>query len=401
MSNTLALLPSELLSQIVSHVDTACSLTRLSLTCKRLHDYIESDGFGVFVRSRFPSIQTPPYWKDAAHALTSLSKAWHRKAFIARCLTPGIAHDRAPNDRQRHGYGRRQRGQTMGYQPVIDSYVDWTGGDWSSRKEVLAWGAGVDLIVRVKSMGDEVERAWQDTNNERHRHKYFDQHHHRNEWAVHRETGLAEGRDDVTSVNLLRPNQNPTNSSEKMVVGRASGRLDVVMITATDSQSRQISNGRPIISATVNSTPDPLVAACLSHSAIALYKIPVEEYSSDLGIVGNVSAIPLERSSRIWSTQFLRHDRLALGFGHTRCPIHIYNIGPDGIARHPVKKFDFAEAGLTTAERGSWSVYSILPLAPSSAAGGAEGDLFLTGGFDGAVRYVSTWSLTGYLVFMA
>jgi hypothetical protein len=49
----------------------------------------------------------------------------------------------------------------MGFQPVIDSYEDWTADKWSSRKEVLALGAGAELVVRLKTMGDRAEQMWQ------------------------------------------------------------------------------------------------------------------------------------------------------------------------------------------------------------------------------------------------
>lgn len=128
--------PPELLVQIVSHCETATTLLSLSLTCKRIHDFIEKDGFRVFAQSRFPSFKTPPYWKDAAHGLTTLSRNWDRKAFLARRIEP---YNEPHLTRKPIRGMPPSRNQTMGYQPIIDSHEEWIGGDWSSRKETVVW----------------------------------------------------------------------------------------------------------------------------------------------------------------------------------------------------------------------------------------------------------------------
>ena len=396
MYKSLDELPSELLTQIVFHLETARTLLYLCLTCKRLRDYVERDGFRVFVHSNFPSIRTPPFWKDASHALTTLSRSWDRKAFIARCIAPEITN-MDDSGLVKHGKRSRmqprRRVQTMGYQPVIDSYIDWYGLDWGSRREILAWGAGPDLVLRVKTMGDKAETSHQDSNAGRKKLKLFDQHHHMNEWMVHREPGLVAGRDDITSVNLLRPSQKATNESEYIVVGRASGRLDVVKASTNDSESHKVAglaSGKPIRSASVNSTSDPLVAACMTDSTISLYSLRLAQ-----NLFKSVGEIPEQSGRRTWSTQFLRHDRLAVGLGPSKTPLHVYSLGQDGISTASVRKFGVralsAENGVDIAGdavNGTPAIYSIAPLAPSALAGGTDGDLFLTGSFDGIVRYV-------------
>ncbi len=399
MSKSLATIPPELLSQIVSHLETARTLLYLSLTCKRLHEYVERDGFRVFVQNRFPSILTPPFWKDAAHALTALSRNWDRKALIARCIAPDIAD---LGDSVRSKYGKisrsqpRRRAQTMGYQPVIDSYIDWYGSDWNSRKEILAWGGGPDLVVRVKSMGDKAEKEYQPSHGRGKKTKLFDQHQHMNEWMVHREASLVEGRDDITSVNLLRPSQNPTSGSEYIVVGRASGYIEVVKVSMAESESHKVAelvSGKTFRSASLNSSPTPLVAACLVDSTISFHSIHLAQ--NLLQPLGEICAIPPGESGRTWSTQFLRHDRLAVGLGPSKQPLHVYSLRQDRVSTELVRKLEFpspsADNRMDTtggAACGISTVYSIAPIAPSSLAGGAEGDLFLTGSYDGAIRYV-------------
>ena len=389
-------LPPELLSQIVSHLENARTLLDLALTCKRIHGYIERDGFRVFVQNQFPSIQTPPYWKDATHALTTLSRAWDRKALVARCLVPDEGRNGSPYHGRKPGLRPRRKVQTMGYQPVIDSYVDWYGLNWESRKEILAWGAGADLVVRVKSMGLEAEEAYRAVCAGVKSHKSFDQHHHINEWVVHRKIGTVEGRDDITSVNLLRPPQKPTKESEYIVVGRASGHLDVVKVSVTDSQSFEVAGldiGTSLRSASVSCDPNPLVAVCVADGIISIYSIDLAR--STLEMAGSISVIPSGQPGRTWSAKFLRHDRLAVGLGPFKESVHVYELRHDTISTESVRRFAIRAppiadqfdkvCGLASVTS---TVYSIAPIASSSLAGGAEGDLFLTGAYDGTIRYV-------------
>jgi len=393
MALSLGQLPPEILVQILAHCETARTLLKLALTCKKLNLLIQTDGFRVFVQSRFPSFQCPPYWKDAAHALTTWSRNWDRKAFIARYIEPykdpGSKPFRTP---------RFQRNQTMGYQPIIDSYEEWVGGNWSSRKEVVAWGGGAKLILRLRRTGDEAEMAWQ-AHREPDRRSIFDQHHHMHDWVAYQEHGLVDGRDDITSTNILRSKNSSDDKAEHMLVGRASGKLDRVAIAVEASKSRLVTSydtgKRPVRSATVNSASEPLLAACLAESAVALYSTISQ--GADIKPLAEVSAIPPGRPGRTWSSRFLRQDRLAIGRGPSGQPLLVYGISEAGFSKDPIRKYQAGVGDSDTAPGGglidetstsspATSVYPIAPIAPSSAAGGTEGDIFLSGGYDGNIR---------------
>ena len=385
-SPTLQDLPSELLAEVVSHLNTAQSLRHLSLSSKRLDNYIRNDGYRVFVQHRFPSIPTPPYWKDAAHALTSLSRAWDRKALVAQYIKPGTPQARNPG----HGLPTAPRRQTMGYQPVIDSFEDWIGNDWASRKEVLAWGAGSDLIMRLKWKGESSEKRWQEASRHQRHPLGFDGHHHYFRWPVIKESGLVDGKDDITSLNLLR-DQQKVSQSEYAIVGRANGSLDTLSISNSEvgvawrRETRFNTDKRPIKSASVNSSPSPLLAACLADEKVAFF--PVIFKSGVTEPLGEISITRLTPGARIWSTKFLKHDLLALGLGPCAYPVQIFSVRPDSVSETPLRKFlvgsDFSE---TIAPSHPRTVYPIAPLAPSLVTGGCEGDMFLSGGYDGTVR---------------
>src|SRR5271154_1233099 len=120
-------LPPEVLQQVISHLPSASAVIALSLTSKSLHKKISLGDYSIFrlfVQNRFPTINTSPLWRRAAQELTSRSRAWDRKAFVATECFPDEAEPPAPH-------------QGSGFTPVIESHEEWTGGRLSERREVL------------------------------------------------------------------------------------------------------------------------------------------------------------------------------------------------------------------------------------------------------------------------
>ena len=383
---TLATLPPEILVQIVTHITTARELCQLSLVCKRLHTFIENDGFRVLSQTLFPYVQFPSthaalFWRDALHGLITQARNWDRKAFTAWVISPATD--------ARYGKNRRRtpnapREQTMGYIPVIDSYEAWYGGDWSARKEIVAWGAGADLIVRSRTMGSKAQDVWNAAVNRSA--KNFNAHHHTYKWAKYHEPGVNEGLDDITFVKLLQ--QVSTDDLEQLIIGRVSGALDLVSLNENTSQSEVrcsfTTEGRPVRSATTNGLQTWL-AACLSDSIVSLYSIcsSTSHTAREIAPVAQTSASPSGQVGRTWTSRFLSNDRLAVGCGPTQQPIRIYKVGRGELASESPGLFN-PDTGRHAEE--STSVYSLSPIPTSSSAGGEGGDIFLSGAYDGLVR---------------
>ncbi|KAI4151668.1 MAG: hypothetical protein LQ341_000866 [Variospora aurantia] len=394
MPTSLEDLPPELLAQIVSYAANARTLSCVALTCSKLHKFLQSnEGYRAFVQRRFPSIQTPPCWKDAAHGLTTLSRAWLRKSIVARCIQP-------PQDprRPRIQDPRRPRGQTMGYQPVIDSYGIWTDSEWKSRKEVVAWGAGAELIIRVRWMGNAIEEEWHTARRNNGNTAGFDQHHHRSKWWTIRDPLVREGQDDITVVKLLKHGQKPLSHCEYIIVGRANGKLDMLSIdTRTPDEWRYethfITEEQHIRSASVNSAEEPLLAACINDRTVAIYSVSVgHDFVPPLGKI-QVMESNVSEPSWVWYTIFLRQDRLAVSIGPSTEPIQIFDVRPHAISSYPIRTFSIQER---SKEGGigllRTSISSLVPL-----AGAPEGDLFLSGGYDGIIRLHDLRSPTAYV----
>ena len=431
MSCNLSELPVEILNCMVSHLDIARDLHHLSQTCKRLHEYVTSDGFRAFVNERFPSIPSSPAWSDAARHLTSMSRAWDRKAFVARRFedpsTQGI-----PKWRKR----RRSRTQTVGYRPVIDSYSEQSGNSWNNRRDVLIYGAGAKLFLRTKRSLNEAANPYSmkqiviseggkvishalptrfddgasvsDAARLLGGDCYVDHHQESfdgtqgNHWTSYFEEGNVDGSGDITSVNILRPSQKTARDVETCIVGRANGQLKRLQIDLNKGHcltwNCYDTSGQAIRSTDINNGPEPLLVTALSQSDIALY--PLHTSNKLVLPVETISVASSDPSSVIHSTKFLTNTRLAAGVGHSQAPIRIYNISPSGLDKVPLRSF--AADGTPDTDykipEGSQykpdtrkTVFCIAPVGPTTRAGGGEGDLFLSGWFDGTTRSVSTF----------
>jgi hypothetical protein len=115
----------------------------------------------------------------------------------------------------------------MGYKLVIDCFEDFTRNSWAARREVLAWGAGAEPRVRVKTIGKDAVKTLY-TSNYKERGLGYDQYRHRYDWIKYKENDRINGRDDITSMNILRPWQRLAELSdrtEQIIIGRESGEL--------------------------------------------------------------------------------------------------------------------------------------------------------------------------------
>lgn len=385
----LADLPTEIILQIITYAPTAQFLAHLGLTCRKIRTIVESDGWKVFVLTRFPSIPVPPYWKDAAHALTTLSRNWDRKAFIARHFEPSntkiqcLPSNTTIEVREKW---KASHGQTMGYQPVIDGYEQWTGNTWDSRKEIVCWGAGADLIMSVVERNRRVNTQWQTASKEE-RNTDFAPDRSRRRWIAYRQEKHKEGRDDITTVNIVRPHQQPRNEQsqggEAVIVGRASGDLELLRLAPgqKDCVTRTFrTGGRIVRAADLSPGQSPLLATCLDNTQAAVYR--VHDYHPSVAPVNEVSCVPSgEKNCRLWSCRFLSPERLSIGRGITKRLVYVFEVKPDGLSSEPLRTFG---GGLD--QNLSTSAYPIVPIPASTADSGMTGNAFLSGGYDGLIR---------------
>lgn len=373
---TLSTLPNEIISIITGHFDTPRDLLHLSLTSRRLAQFAKLDGWKALLKGRFHINGLDADAQNAVHGLTTLYQNWERKGFIARYLEPSI--ETTSLNTWEPAPWRGPRGQTMGYRPSIDSYEE-TLGSWSGRREVLAWSAGTQIVMREKETGLRIgdDHSMDKT-------KSLDTFGHLSSWYTYKIPESDEGRDDITSLRLFRPHQKE-QGFESMIFGTASGiltRLDV-----DPQQSQTIEQGfdtldRTIGALAVSSGNTPLLAATLGDTSLSLYPLDCEVSDSPIEAVSDVTPITQgARAGRIWSCNFLAEDKVALGVGPTSEPIHVYKITSDGFLSNPYRMFT-----LGTTRSMQTSVYPILPVTGRTQGGSEAGNIFLSGGYDGIVR---------------
>jgi WD40 repeat protein len=390
-------LPNELLSLIANHLDRPKDILNIALSSRRLHEFVKLDGWKAFLRGRLGLVDLDSDAKNAVHGLTTIYRNWDRKAFMARYLESSQQVTSLNSWERKQWRGPQAQGQTMGYQPSIDSYEE-LDGNWTDRREALAWSVGTQVVLRIKetgmkaattllehqAMGEEADRTCDS-----------DHFKHANSWYTYKIPQSVEGRDDVTALKLLRPPQKMENF-EHIIIGTASGQLSMLdsNLKLHETIVKSYETGeRPISSLSVSSSNDPLLAATLGTTSLTLYPIDRDHQSGTFTTpLSEISPIiPGSRSGRIWSCNFISNDTVALGLGPSYEPIQVYEVTPTGYSSEPLRKFNLDSkywAGNVANRRMqcSGSVYPIVPIPNDAETGSAANRLFLSGGYDGIVR---------------
>lgn len=345
----LADLPSEIIYHIALFLPTANALTNLAQTCQRLHGIITAEDsriFRAFVQSRFPAIRTPPFWKDAARALTSRSRALDRHSVIARFLLP-------PPDATKIGahQATRRDNPTLGYRPAIDSYEVWNGERWADRKEVVAWGAADELVVRNGK-----------------------------KWFVLNDLDHVSSWDDICGVHLLGPD---SLDKEHLIFARRRGDIVRLAISPDDGaheyQQTFLAYGREVDRTDVI---DGILAAHCDNHALAFYHTTTgEEQVEPFAWLRLGSG----HQARIQYSKLLSPTRAAVGSGEIDDSLCIATISADSVRpSREIKVRSMDLEGRLNPETVA-HLSAIAPL-PSHAS---PGEVFLAAWGDRAIRYIS------------
>jgi hypothetical protein len=385
---TIDTLPNEILSLITTHLERPRDLLYLSLASRRLSEFAKLDGWKALLRGRFGlgGLDADAY--NAVHGVTTLCRNWDRRGLIARYLEPTektLSMNTWAPERW-----RGPQGQTMGYQPSIDSYGE-IYGSWEERREVLAWSAGTQIVMRTKETGANIEKIRQreekldQASDQTWRYDAF---RHLNTWFTYKIPDSSEGRDDIVKLKLLRPHQRDL-ASENIVFGTASGQLSLLSASPDFAETRirhYNTDGRAIADLSVSSSPTPLLATALSDASLAIYSIDCDNFSDEVIEPSSSTKAKLDGQPhrRLWSCEFVSDDAVAVGWGPHAEPIEVYHIGPEGFSSEPLRRFNIASENL--AHSNHTSVYPILPLTGTAPGASEAGHIFISGGYDGIIR---------------
>lgn len=367
-------LPPELWDHITDYLPTASAISSLARTSKSLNAFVEKDAWKTFCRRRFPSnfLTHTTSYKDVARTLTTLSKAWDRRAFVARYVEPrrNIVTYPGKNSVDRW---KRPRGQTIGFTPQLDVYEEH-GSNWRQRREILAFSAGAEVCLRQTRRNNGHEET---------------------AWKTYRPYSASEGRDDVTSMHLVRPQDGVEPTAQRIITGTANGDLQCISIPSIASDRYEVdityfaTQGLPVRSSDFFQEPGQrqMLAANLDDARVALYHVDLSKTKicplSEIEIVPPLRADGNPASGhRTWSTTFLSPLLLAVGVGPSENPLHIYSITESGLSKTPLRKYRLHD---NKNIKSMSAVYRTVPL-PSTASSSSDGSIFLSGAYDGIVR---------------
>jgi WD40 repeat protein len=389
-------LPNEILSLITNHLERPRDFLNLSITSRRIHEFAKLDGWKALLKGRFGISGLDSDAQNSVHGVTTLYRNWDRKGFVARYLEPP-EKTMSMNTWQSEKW-RGPQGQTMGYQPSIDSYEEMYGG-WGERREVLAWSAGTQIIMRTKETGSNIEKIRkreEDQAQESDQTWTYDAFKRLNTWYTYKIPDSMEGRDDITRLKLLRPDQRDL-AYEDMIFGTASGQLSLLSVSPDHAETRvqqYETSQRGVTGISISSSSEPMLAVALADSSLALYPIHRDHFTEESIKPSTEVTSGSEPIGRLWSCNFLSDDKIAVGLGPHHSPVEVYQVGPDGLVSEPLRKFDTAFGGKYVSH--PTSVYPLLSV-PSAAQGGSEaGNTFLSGGYDGMVRLHDMRSPRGF-----
>ncbi|KAJ5746564.1 hypothetical protein N7520_011746 [Penicillium odoratum] len=357
----LSQMPSEIVVHVAIYLTTISDLTNLAQTCHRLHKIFnaeESAIFRSFVQEQFPSIPVPPFWKDAARALTARSRALDRLGIIGRFVIPPATTIRIGLNQP-----RRLDNPTLGYRPSIDSYEIWNGERWADRREVLAWGAGHQLVMRTKQSGSRPKEQWVSFN----------------------DLEEASSYDDICGVHLIQPESDKDTDVEHLIIGRMRGDIVHVALsvdTATHEYKRKFMTSGNLLERT--DVADHTMAAHFDNGSVALYQLENENTKVEpfawVGLEG-------DQSRRGRYSKLLSSSRIAMATGQIKDSLSISTVSPNGVCLD-------REIGLKSLDiedqvgRSVNAVITAIASLNKHPIAGSPGDVFLATWGDRKIRYV-------------
>ncbi|KAH9885542.1 hypothetical protein F4778DRAFT_506860 [Xylariomycetidae sp. FL2044] len=383
--SSLDTLPTDVLLIILSYFDTASSVASLASTCKGLYALVSASGWRAFVASCFgrlslPQAETDEDWRDIARALVSQSHDWDRRAFLIDALEP--VEPRRPTRQRFHRVVRAQ--QSIPGNVIIDAHLQRQG---RSGKEMVVWGLGEDVYARVRT-----------THNT---------HMLSETWYSHKgsEAGYRAGKDDTTSVSILKSSLADDSTSPQALVGRAGGDLRLLSLDGSGF-GRTITHFRPENAADQNS-----IQACDVHDESHMISAGSREnvllYSTDGGhdaksdepttdnselenslVTKPTNVIKLNEAQGcapfefIRSVKFMDQQTIVVAMNKSSVPVQCLTLSPTGLEISSTAKL---RDGLNLDHSIPRTVRALMPVNTNSVTG-RGGNSLMSSWDDGTIR---------------
>ena len=315
-----------------------------------------------------PSEKPGEVWKRWAEELTVVDTNWRNFGFLASGLfVEGKWRSRTKKLEEERRLGLRSRAREDACLPVIDVVEDWRTG-----AEVLAIGAGVNLVIRKRKRharndgwwryeGERVkdcckDPAWAEKST------VFELLNNRNIFFMR---GRRDDPQDYTAVHLLSSQGNGKGDSEIAVVGKAAGTLEMVRLSTDPMRPGKLTVLRKFKTPALG--PNECAPRIGKYTSVIQHEGQGNQYglmSSAVGLgssakvslyqlripSGDGSALSFEDpvaevgfnpgDGELWTTNLLSPSHLAVS--KTGClgdPLAVFAVTPDGIRRTPLRTF--------------------------------------------------------------
>ncbi|KAI0602016.1 hypothetical protein F4775DRAFT_537977 [Biscogniauxia sp. FL1348] len=399
-------LPTDVLLIILSYLDTARSFACLAATCRGLNQLIKTSGWRIFVTTCFrslslPTVETDDGWRDLSRTLTSQSRDWERRAFVFRAMSP-------LERRRPHGRGHRHVNlpQSIPGNIIVDAHARHEG---SIEKELVVWGSGEDIVARIRQKHGVTVQA--------------------ETWHSHKGThsGYRAGKDDTTSISIVKGPNLGNDDTPRALVGRANGDLRLLSVggenfgntlmrfhppstekTAIEQKEIQALDHCDRTGILAAGTKENILLYPLDGQDNAYLGEPDEndddndnddndtqdaQDTTDDLLIRPLHSISLKDAPEttpfefIRSLKFVNRDTIAISLNNSYKPIYYLNVTPTGlfISSPPPSVVADAIDDHASLQSGPRTVRALLPVDTSSCAG-SGGNALLSSWDDGTIR---------------
>lgn len=254
---------------------------------------------------------------------------------------------------------------------------------------MLAWGAGAELVIRIKDLGqkdneslDPGEKTGSLHRNGSH---FYGSPYDSAEWFVYNDLHGVDSWDDISGVHLLGASQlqNTATDDEDIIYGRRNGAIVRMSLSAPEksvtTQKHYVTGGRKLDYTDISTGPDTVLAAALDRKSIAFFR--VDEEGDEIQPFANVKNVA-HGSARNRCSKLLCDEHIAVGSDGETNRISIYDFTPDNVTKLRDMRVDDVDEGSAVKPR----VTTLAPLATSYLAATKPGTIFLSGWEDSKTR---------------
>lgn len=373
MAYGLADLPDDIIFILFANVENARDLWALALSCRRLQHLVSNDGWRIFVRNRFASLDIPApatgrhTWPQLAESMTWQSRCWDKRSLQFQALLPYFEPGRN---------GRPHGGNRALFMSVVDAHIDP-----ASQEELVVWGAGEDIVARYRERqgrGKVSKSSW---------HKLDG-----------KELGLSVGYDDVKTIKIVKHGSRPA-----IIAGRHNGQLSLLSaepghfgdrITTfgptpgLDANAQHVFAQETINSLDILDNGSTRLLAAAARSSVRIYGLPEpgEAEVAPLTIYDLKENLVTAKWARLGNAKWMENgETMALGLVGCEDTLRYLALTPTGWTHHLAAKSERIEKEFSIKYDHTICPNSLEPVNLHSGAGRGT-SLLLSSWRDGTVR---------------